>query len=148
MFDRTSRLFAAVLLVALASFGSQPNPAQAAAPEHHAQAPGFYRMKVGDLEVTALFDGSAVFDLHWLTAKKPALDRVAGDLMEDPHLLDTSDAGFLVKALVDGMQLVSAPGSASPSRLPGDIVMDLYRSGDLSLMVKQAGAVLTDRVGA
>jgi glyoxylase-like metal-dependent hydrolase (beta-lactamase superfamily II) len=96
MFDGTSKLFATVLLVALAGFGSQPEPARAAAPQHHAQAPGFYRMKVGDLEVTALLDGSAVFDLHWLTAKKPAMDRVAEDLMEDPHLLDTSDAGFLV----------------------------------------------------
>jgi hypothetical protein len=90
MLDRTSRLLAAVVLVAQASFGSQA--AQAAAPQHHAQAPGFYRMKVGDLEVTALLDGSAGFDLHWLTAKKPAMDRVAEDLMQDPHLLDTSDA--------------------------------------------------------
>jgi glyoxylase-like metal-dependent hydrolase (beta-lactamase superfamily II) len=103
MFDRTSSLLAAVLLVALASFGSQPERAQAAAPQHHTQAPGFYRMKVGDLEVTALLDGSAVFDLHWLTARKPAMDRVAEDLMEDPHLLDTSDAGFLVNT---GKQLL------------------------------------------
>jgi glyoxylase-like metal-dependent hydrolase (beta-lactamase superfamily II) len=101
MLDRTSRLFAAFLLAVLAGFGSQA--AQAAAPQHHAQAPGFYRMKVGDLEVTALLDGSAVFDLHWLTARKPAMDRVAQDLTEDPHLLDTSDAGFLVNT---GKQLI------------------------------------------
>jgi glyoxylase-like metal-dependent hydrolase (beta-lactamase superfamily II) len=43
MFDGTSKLFATVLLVALAGFGSQPEPARAAAPQHHAQAPGFYR---------------------------------------------------------------------------------------------------------
>ena len=101
MLDRTSRLFAAFLLAVLAGFGSQA--AQAAAPQHHAQAPGFYRMKVGDLEVTALLDGSAVFDLHWLTARKPAMDRVAQDLTEYPHLLDTSDAGFLVNT---GKQLI------------------------------------------
>src|ERR1700733_12516944 len=98
MFDRTSTLFPTVLLVALASLGFQPEPAQAAAPQHHAQAPGFYRMKVGDLEVTALLDGSAVFDLHWLTARKPAMDRVAQDLTEDPHLRDTSGAGCRVNA--------------------------------------------------
>jgi|ERR1700733_6567094 len=103
MFDRTSTLFPTVLLVALASLGFQPEPAQAAAPQHHAQAPGFYRMKVGDLEVTALLDGSAVFDPHWLTAKKPAMDRIAEDLIQDPHLLDTSDAGFLVNT---GTQLI------------------------------------------
>ena|ERR1700730_5681518 len=53
-------------------------------------------MKVGDLEVTALFDGATVLDLHWLTAKKVAMDRVERDLHEDPHLLDVGDTGFLV----------------------------------------------------
>jgi len=52
-------------------------------------------MKVGDLEVTALLDGSAVFDPHWLTGKKVAMDRVEKDLHDDPHLLDVGDAGFL-----------------------------------------------------
>jgi len=32
----------------------------AAAPQHHDQAPGFYRLKVGDLEVTALYDGPRI----------------------------------------------------------------------------------------
>jgi glyoxylase-like metal-dependent hydrolase (beta-lactamase superfamily II) len=98
-----SKLVAAALLVALAGSVVSPNPAAAAAPEHHAQAPGFYRMRVGDLEVTALVDGSAQFDLHWLTAKKPAMDRVQKALLEDPHLLDTSDAGFLINT---GKQLI------------------------------------------
>ena len=92
MLDRTSRLFAAFLLAVLASFGSQA--AQAAAPQHHAQAPGYYRMKVGDLEVTALRDGSAVFDLHWLTASKPAMDdRVFVTHLHSDHIggLTTQD---------------------------------------------------------
>jgi glyoxylase-like metal-dependent hydrolase (beta-lactamase superfamily II) len=58
--------------------------------------PGFYRTKVGDFEVTALFDGAAKFDLDWLTAKKVTMDGVAKALHEDPHLLDTGDTGFLV----------------------------------------------------
>ena len=53
---RNSMRFAAALLAALASFVAGPNAALAAAPQHHDQAPGFYRLKVGDLEVTALFD--------------------------------------------------------------------------------------------
>lgn len=48
--------FAAVLLAALASFVAAPNAVLAQAPGHHDQVPGFYRQKVGDLEVTALFD--------------------------------------------------------------------------------------------
>jgi glyoxylase-like metal-dependent hydrolase (beta-lactamase superfamily II) len=103
VFDRKSKLFAAALLAALVSFALQPNPAQAAAPQHHDQTPGFYRMKVGDLEVTALLDGSAEFDLHWLTAETATMDRVEEALREDPHLLDTSDIGFLVNT---GKQLI------------------------------------------
>src|SRR6266446_2097024 len=68
--------FAAALLVALASFVAAPNAALTQAPQHHDQVPGFYRQKVGDLEVTALFDGPAIFDLHWLTGEKATLDGV------------------------------------------------------------------------
>ena len=60
MLMRHSMPFAAALLVALASLVVGPNAAPAAAPQHHRQVPGFYRLKVGDLEVTALFDGAAV----------------------------------------------------------------------------------------
>src|SRR5437899_11159987 len=63
---RSSVPFAAALLMALASLVAGPNAALAAAPQHHDQAPGFYRLKVGDLEVTALYDGTGVFDPHWL----------------------------------------------------------------------------------
>jgi glyoxylase-like metal-dependent hydrolase (beta-lactamase superfamily II) len=109
LFNRNSRPFAALLLVALASFVGQSNPAQAAAPQHHDQVPGFYRMKVGDLEVTALLDGAAVFDLHWLTAKKVTMDRVKSASKEDPHLLDTGDIGFLVNT---GKQLILVDAGA------------------------------------
>jgi glyoxylase-like metal-dependent hydrolase (beta-lactamase superfamily II) len=93
---RNTKLFAAGLLVALAGAVVGPNPALAAAPPHHDQVAGFYRMKVGDLEVTALFDGAAVFDPHWLNGKKATMDRVGKALQEDPHLLDVGDTGFLV----------------------------------------------------
>ena len=54
--------FAAAVLIALASFVAAPNAAPAATPQHHDQQPGFYRVKVGDLEVTALYDGTRSFD--------------------------------------------------------------------------------------
>src|SRR5216684_1363983 len=73
---RKALRFAAALLVALASFVVAPNAALAQAPQHHDQAPGFYRQKVGDLEVTALFDGHGVFDPHWLNGTKATMDGV------------------------------------------------------------------------
>jgi hypothetical protein len=57
---RHSIRFAAAVLVALASSLASPNPARAGAPLRHDQVPGFYRLKVGDLEVTSLYDGAAV----------------------------------------------------------------------------------------
>ena len=103
MLQRNSMRFAAAVLVALVSFVAGPNAALAAAPQHHDQAPGFYRLKVGGLEVTALFDAFAVFDQHWLNGTKATMDGVAEALHEDPHMLDDGDAGFLVNT---GKQLI------------------------------------------
>ena len=55
---RNSIRFAAALLAALVIFVASPNAALAAAAQHHDQVPGFYRLKVGDLEVTAHSMGS------------------------------------------------------------------------------------------
>jgi len=104
-----SKLFAAALLVALASSVVGPNPAVAAAPQHQDQQPGFYRMKVGDLEVTALFDGTGVFDPHWLNGTKATMDGVVKGLHEDPHMLDVVDSGFLVNT---GNQLILVDAGA------------------------------------
>jgi glyoxylase-like metal-dependent hydrolase (beta-lactamase superfamily II) len=106
---RNSIGFAAALLAVLIIFVAGPNAAVAAAAQHHDQVPGFYRMKVGDLEVIALFDGHMVFDLHWLNGTKPTMDGVAEALHEDPHMLDVSDEGFLVNT---GTQLVLVDAGA------------------------------------
>src|ERR1700733_16006861 len=94
VFKRNSMRFAAALLAALAGLGAAPKAALAAAPGHHDQQPGFYRLKVGDLEVTALFDGTGVFDPHWLNGTKAMMGGVAKGLHEDPHMLDVVDSGF------------------------------------------------------
>src|SRR6266436_956635 len=109
MLKRNSMRFAAALLVALASLIAAPNAALAAAPQHHDQVPGFYRLMVGDIEVTALFDGSAVFDPHWLKGKKATMDGVVKALHEDPHMLDVVDSGFLVNT---GKQLILVDAGA------------------------------------
>src|SRR5258708_23313787 len=99
---RNSMRFAAALLVALASFVAVPNATLAAGPQHHDQVPGFYRLKVGDLEVTGLFDGPGKFDVNWLNGEKTK-DGVLKALQADPHLMDVSDAGYLVNT---GKQLI------------------------------------------
>src|SRR5882762_3681311 len=105
---RNSRRFATALL-AVASLVAGPNAPLTAAPQHHDQVPGFYRLKVGDLEVTALYDGHGVFDPHWLNGTKAAMDGVVKALHEDPRLLDVSDEGFLVNT---GKQLILVDAGA------------------------------------
>src|SRR5580704_13750423 len=96
VFKRKSLRFAAAFLVAVLASFVAPNATLAAPPQHRDQVPGFYRLKVGDLEVTALFDGAAVFDAHWLNGTKATMDGVVNALQEDPRLLEVSDEGFLV----------------------------------------------------
>jgi glyoxylase-like metal-dependent hydrolase (beta-lactamase superfamily II) len=93
----------------LAIFLARPNAAPAAAPQHHDQVPGFYRLKVGDLEVTALYDGTGAFDPHWLNGTKATMDGVVKALHEDPRMLDVSDEGFLVNT---GKQLILVDAGA------------------------------------
>ena len=109
MHKRNSFRFAAALLTALAIYVAGPNAAPPAVPQHHDQAPGFYRLKVGDLEVTALFDGTGAFDPHWLNGTKATMDGVHKTLHEDPHVLDVADTGFLVNT---GKQLILVDAGA------------------------------------
>src|SRR5258708_32869838 len=85
---RNSMRLAAALLVALASFTTAPNAVLAAAPKHHDQAPGFYRLKVGDLEVTALFDGTRAFDPYCLNGSNVTTEGVVKASNEYPLTLE------------------------------------------------------------
>src|SRR5713226_6947883 len=109
VFKRDSMRFAAALLAALAGLVAVPNAALAAPHQHHDQVPGFYRLKVGDLEVTALYDGTGVFDQQWLNGTKATMDGVVKALHEDPHTLDVVDMGFLVNT---GKQLILVDAGA------------------------------------
>src|SRR5271156_882337 len=51
----------AALLPAMIGFLAQTAPAWAAAAQVRAQAPGFYRIMLGDFEITALLDGTHPF---------------------------------------------------------------------------------------
>src|SRR5258707_7251868 len=139
MIARNSMRFAAALLVALASLLAASIAALAAAPLHHDQVPGFYRLMVGDIEVTALFDGSAAFDPHWLNGNKATMDGVAKALHEDPHLLDVVDSGFLVNT---GKQLILVDagaggwwGGEALGRLAGSLRSAGYTAEEVDLVL-------------
>jgi len=136
---RNSMRLTAALVAALTSFVASPNTALAAAPQHHDQAPGFYRLKVGELEVTALYDGTGVFDPHWLNGTKTAMDGVAQALHEDPHMLDVIDTGFLVNT---GKQLILVDagaggwwGGGALGRLAGSLHIGGYTPEEVDLVL-------------
>jgi len=106
---RNSIRFVAALLAVLAGYVAGPNATLDAAPQHRDQVPGFYRVKVGDLEVAALYDGTRAFDAHWLNGTTAMMDGVARALHEDPHMLDVIDSGFLVNT---GKQLILVDAGA------------------------------------
>src|SRR3984893_2159354 len=125
----------AVLAILLA----RPNAVLAAAPQHHDQVPGFYRLKVGDLEVTALFDGFGVFDPHWLNGTKVTMDGVVKAHHEDPHMLDVADTGFLVNT---GKQLILVDagagtwwGGGAMGRLAGSLRSAGYTPDEVDIVL-------------
>jgi len=139
MFKRNLTRFAAVLLAALAGLVAVPNAALAAPHQHHDQVPGFYRLKVGDLEVTALYDGTGVFDPHWLSGTEATMDGVVKAQQEDPHMLDVVDMGFLVNT---GKQLILVDagagtwwGGAALGRLVGSLRSAGYTPEEVDLVL-------------
>jgi len=139
VFKGNSMRFAAALLAALAGLVAVPNGALGAGSQHHDQVPGFYRLKVGDLEVTALFDGTGVFDPHWLNGTKVTMDGVVKGLNEDPHMLDVVDMGFLVNT---GKQLILVDagagtwwGGAALGRLAGSLRSAGYTPEEVDIVL-------------
>src|SRR5260370_34454719 len=57
----------------------------------------------------SLYDGTGLFDPHWLNGTKAAMDGVVKRLHEDPHMLDVVDMGFLVNT---GKQLILVDAGA------------------------------------
>jgi len=60
--------------------------------------------------VTALFDGTGVFDPHWLNGTKATIDGVVKGLHEDPHMLELLIAAFWST----GNQLILVDAGAAP----------------------------------
>jgi glyoxylase-like metal-dependent hydrolase (beta-lactamase superfamily II) len=97
-------------------------PANAAAPMAEKQAPSFYRYKVGDAQVNAIFDGSTTFDLgdsFVLNAKKDevnaALDKAflpkdKMTLLFTPLAINTGGKTIVIDTGMGGAALASSKG--------------------------------------
>ena len=103
--------------------------AQAAAPQVKTQAPGFYRVMLGDFEVTALSDGTVALPMDkLLTGTTPAKTQktLARSFLKAP--LDTSVNGYLVNT---GSKLVlidtGAAGLFGPTL--GNLLANLKAAG-------------------
>jgi glyoxylase-like metal-dependent hydrolase (beta-lactamase superfamily II) len=68
------------------------------------QSPAFYRIKLGDFEVTAIHDGSLQFDPRQLLQDETGvLSSALNETLVDPHVVTISVSGFLVNT---GKQLI------------------------------------------
>lgn len=103
-FTRRSVLKGASTLATAVALGSSSRLAFASAPKQGFQAPGFYRMALGDLEVTALLDGTLPLPLPQMYRDFTAegAERLLHDAYRDIPT-DTSVNAFLVN---DGKRLV------------------------------------------
>ncbi|WP_086920453.1 MBL fold metallo-hydrolase [Variovorax sp. JS1663] len=91
-----TRAFFLAAACALAAW-SMPTPTQAAAPFAKEVAPGYYRIMVGDFEVTALSDGTVALPVDQLltrTTPTQVKKTLARSYLQSP--LETSVNGYLV----------------------------------------------------
>jgi glyoxylase-like metal-dependent hydrolase (beta-lactamase superfamily II) len=88
----------AAIAIALGAFGVTlaPAPAVAAAPMVKTQAPGFYRMMLGDFEVTVINDGTTSLDVDKLLAEPPAKTEAALKKSFEASPVETSSNAFLI----------------------------------------------------
>ena len=83
--------------VAFAGCAMLIGAAQAAAPQVKAQAPGFYRVMLGDFEITALSDGTVALPVDTLltnTTQAKTTKALAHDFLKSP--VETSVNGYLI----------------------------------------------------
>jgi glyoxylase-like metal-dependent hydrolase (beta-lactamase superfamily II) len=122
MISRSMRLCLALLLSGAAS-------AQAAAPMVRTQAPGYYRMMLGDFEVTALSDGTVALPVDELLTNttKARVDRaLARSGLSSP--LETSVNGYLINT-GDRLVLVDAGAAGLFGPTLGKLVDNLKAAG-------------------
>ncbi|ASQ06358.1 MBL fold metallo-hydrolase [Sinorhizobium meliloti] len=106
-----------------------PSPAFAKAPYAAVQAPGFYRLKIGSVEVTALSDGTVALPLAKLYTNTS--QQYAQNVLKDaflPELVPTSVNAFLVNN-GDRLILIDAGTGAYLGPSLGKLVANIEASG-------------------
>lgn len=124
----TSSTFARTALAAALLFGGAA-AAHAAAPMAKTSAPGYYRMMLGDFEVTALSDGTHAMDVNQLLDQSQAQTiQQALKAADQPAVYEWSFNGFLVNTGSKLVLIDTGAGSAMGSDL-----------GKLAARIKAAG---------
>jgi len=117
------------LFVAAAALLCLAAAAQAAAPKAKTQAPGYYRVQLGQIEVTALFDGVIDLDTKLLKNTTPEeLDRLLARLFVGNPNMSTAVNAYLVNT---GKKLVLIDTGVGAYRGPalGHVMENLRAAG-------------------
>jgi glyoxylase-like metal-dependent hydrolase (beta-lactamase superfamily II) len=104
-------------------------PAWAEIPAAGTQVPGFYRLRLGEFEVTALFDGATRIDtklLHHTSGDE--LQRLLGRMFVDNPTMQTSVNAYLVNT-GDHLALIDTGGGALYGPVLGRIADNLRAAG-------------------
>lgn len=129
MLTRRGLIKSAAALVAAGTVSGGFAPALAKAPFQPFQAPGFYRMKLGNFELTALSDGTIPLPLPELYTNTDAEDArraLAAAFMGTPT--DTSVNAFLVNT-GDRLVLIDAGTGAYLDGALGELAANLEAAG-------------------
>jgi glyoxylase-like metal-dependent hydrolase (beta-lactamase superfamily II) len=104
------------------------SPAGAAAPMVKTQAPGFYRIMLGDFEITAINDGTVPLDVEKLLAEPMAATKLALKNSFESNPLETSDNAFLVNTGTR-LVLIDTGGGALLGPTLGKLLTNLRAAG-------------------
>jgi glyoxylase-like metal-dependent hydrolase (beta-lactamase superfamily II) len=115
-------------LSAIAAAAALASAAHAAAPMVKTPAPGFFRLMVGDIEVTPVNDGTVDLPMDQLLHQKPELTKTTLEKNFLKVPLETSDNGFLINT---GSKLVLVDTGAGALFGPtlGKLVQNLKAAG-------------------
>jgi glyoxylase-like metal-dependent hydrolase (beta-lactamase superfamily II) len=104
-------------------------PASAAAPIHDTQVAGYHRVKLGDFEITALYDGGITFSADWIKTDLPTLQPLAANSLQDAEHIPGSVSGFIVNT---GAQLIlvdTGTGGVWGGTTMGFLLSNLRKAG-------------------
>ena len=119
----------AAIIIVVAAILVAASPAQAAAPFQKKQSDGFYRLKLGDFEVTALLDGTSVFDAKFLKADAADLQPVLSKQFVRLDELDGAVSGFVVNTGSKLILIDTGTGGFWGGSALGHLVANLKKAG-------------------